>query len=487
MLATMSRVYRLTHRQSGGSEPWLKGKTGSERFTTSPVISVDAKEYIEPTKGEPRQSVRLVYVRSPTGTVNQDLMIKLEAGLKHHNFSLVGKFQELDGKHVFDGSLEIETGKATLLLAVIGVGHTKKVAVTLQKYADRKLGTHMVCLTEVSIANRIDEATRHGGVAHIPATIRAKINHKLGKQTFARAELQDLLRGRSIMVAAAHIAHLGEKEKYYPSIASVVGSHNDSSLQFSGSVRLQRTTKALNDATPQQDIRQYSANKIEHLESMMQGLFEQWKKVNEGKLPTELIFFRDGIDFDDIAIQAELEELQSAYALVSPAQKRPSLNITYIVVNKNTRLQYKYSNTPAAGKTTPVSDYFAEGDNIGKFRYYVIRDDAGRTNLPTLTRCLNESSPLTSQYEQTAKALPLLYASKLSKRVHSYFRYHPKAVTEIEPVKRKVGDVRRRIKAEDEAVVKVNELLKLENKSKESNESNMGPWKASLDGTMFYL
>ncbi|KAJ4371040.1 hypothetical protein N0V86_008735 [Didymella sp. IMI 355093] len=83
--------------------------------------------------------------------------------------------------------------------------------------------------------------------------------------------------------------------------------------------------------------------------------------------------------------------------------------------------------------------------------------------------------------------LPLLYASKQGKRVHSYFRYHPKAVTTIEPVKRKVGDVRRRIEAEDEAVIKVNELLKLEDKSKKKNESNMGPWKASLDGTMFYL
>jgi hypothetical protein len=216
----------------------------------------------------------------------------------------------------------------------------------------------------------------------------------------------------------------------------------------------------------------------------MQGLFEGWKRANKGKLPTELIFFRDSIDFEDVIIQTELQEIQSAYSHVTAPAKRSEIYVTYIVVNKNQKLQYKSSNTPAAGKTTPVSDYFAEDDNIGKYRYYVIRNDAGRTDLPTLTRCLNESSQLTSQYEQTAKALPLLYASKLSERVHSYFRYDPKAVTEIEPVKRKSGEITRRTEAEDAAVAKVNTLL---TSNAERGLSAMGPWKASLDGTMFYL
>jgi hypothetical protein len=200
-------------------------------------MSNDAKPLVEPSQNESAQSVGLVYVCDAAGTVNQDLVNKLKAGLEYHEFSLAGDVQKLNGSEVLDNSLKIKASDASLLLAVIGKGHNNEVAAKLQHYADCQLSMHMVILKEGNIAGRFAEATRHGGAARIPATVRAKINCKLGKQTFAHAELQKLLRGGNVMVAAAHITHLVEKKKYFPSITSVVASQNDSALQNNESTR----------------------------------------------------------------------------------------------------------------------------------------------------------------------------------------------------------------------------------------------------------
>ena len=124
--------------------------------------------------------------------------------------------------------------------------------------------------------------------------------------------------------------------------------------------------------------------------------------------------FRDSIDFDDLIVDEERASVKRVtnefFARKYHNQNNIDVKLTYIVVKKNTKLEYVPVDKPDRTHAQPLDDYLAEGDNIGKYRYYIMTDEAhrGSNRLANLTSCLNESSQLTPQYEQTAKAFPLL-------------------------------------------------------------------------------
>lgn len=246
----------------------------------------------------------------------------------------------------------------------------------------------------------------------------------------------------------------------------------------------------MNINTPGVDLRQYTETRIDGLKATMEAFFRSWKsKSKTGILPSRVVFFRDSIDFEDKNIEDECRDIETAYMKVSGAIYSPEL--TYIVVNKNNKLRYETTSSEVTEQMTPVEDYLTDSEYGSKYCYYALRKDKSQMkplDLPKLTRYLNESSQLTANNEPTAIALPLIFASKLSELVHDYFRFHENVKTKtdpvfkIDPVKRQEGYVSRHIKAEGKAVDKVNALLAVD-----EDQSSMGPWKKSLDGTMFYL
>jgi hypothetical protein len=76
-------------------------------------------------------------------------------------------------------------------------------------------------------------------------------------------------------------------------------------------------------------------------------------------------------------------------------------------------------------------------------------------------------------------------ASKLSDRMHSYFRFSDLGLKSIKPVKRKDvngTDLVRRLEEENISVQKVQDFLKVS-----KQDARNVPWSAKLDRTMFYL
>jgi hypothetical protein len=97
------------------------------------------------------------------------------------------------------------------------------------------------------------------------------------------------------------------------------------------------------------------------------------------------------------------------------------------------------------------------------------------TNTYTQTINLNRSSQLSSQTDQVAKALPLIWASKLSARVHDYYN------------DRLVDDA-----TKPKTLTKGSHYDKQTNRLNFVKETVLGkgganPWNKGLDDKMFYL
>ncbi|KAJ4361411.1 hypothetical protein N0V95_001924 [Ascochyta clinopodiicola] len=463
-------------------KPWLD-LDPQPIFTWNSSTKPDTKSNSSSkNRNQNNNSIGVVHV--PCGGTDDtvlDLIEELKKGLAHYDYNILEDHLSFKDDKVFTGSAVVRNPKAQLLLAVIddrqiSRDETRKTIARLHRHADLVVGVCMACVTMTSMQDLV--INRSDKNMYLPASIRAKINFVLGGQNFQHPQLHELLADRGIMIAAAHISHPGDKAGYSPSITTLVASTDDTALQFTGTVRVQRTSLKTKRKTKL---------KIEDLDSMLRDVINRWK----GTVPSELIFFRDSIDFDDLVVNDECALIKRTANDIMrdryPFQKDMDLKLTYVVVNKNTTLQYIPTDRPDAAHAQPIDDYLAEGDNIGKYRYYIMKDDMHRKpdTLAKLTGHLNESSQLTAQYEQTAKTLPLLWASKLADHMHSYFR-SSMTLPPVVPVRRSHrdggDDLTRRVEAETDAVQAVKAHLGLL-----EGTSRAVPWKPELDGTMFYL
>lgn len=93
---------------------------------------------------------------------------------------------------------------------------------------------------------------------------------------------------------------------------------------------------------------------------------------------------------------------------------------------------------------------------------------------------LNESSQLFSQQDRTAKALPLVWASKLAARVHDYY---------YDTFKLEAGDLSRNFKVEDDhnVVAAGAKMSVLKTLGLNDGPSVGNPWHQDLNNKMFYL
>ncbi|KAF9694065.1 hypothetical protein EKO04_007911 [Ascochyta lentis] len=480
--ALLSGVRRIALDDGTTKKPWLD-LDSQPTFTGTSLTNADTKSD-SPSKNKNNNSSSIGVLHIPCAhrdTKALDLIVELKKGLASYDYMVLEDKLSFKDDKILTGSSVMTSSKVQLLLAVIddrkrSNEETRKIVGRLRRYTDLVLGVRMVCMTMTSMedlfTNRCDKNT------YLPASIRAKINFVLGGQNFQHPQLHELLAGSGIMIMGAHISHPGNSAEYSPSVTAVVASTDDTALQYTGTARVQETSLKTKRKTN---------SKIEDLESMLRDVINKWK----GSVPSELIFFRDSVDFDDLVVNNECalikrtanDILRDRY----PFQKDMDLKLTYIVVNKNTALHYIPTDQPDANYAQPLDDYLAEGDNIGKYRYYIMKDDMHRhpDSLAKLAGCLNESSQLTAQYEQTAKALPLLWASKLADRMHSYFRSSmtlPPVVAVRRSHREGGEDLARRVKTETDAVQAVKAHLGLS-----SGTTRTVPWKPELDGTMFYL
>lgn len=478
----MERTARMLFDACGTNaeqKKWLSVSDSGEFTSTPDLMHCVRRVAVEAEKDRVPDNVGIVHISQ---TQNHVRLQMLEGILGRH-YSAVER-KQLDSATFISNSSMIAIEGAKLLLVIID--ETEKVAgktkARLHRTAERTLGVPLICMT----LERLEEKLS-GTICPDDITLNdlhAKIDFMLGHTKIDRPELRGVLEGGNYMIIGAHVAHTNNDKVHSPSISALVASKNASCLQYSGSVRVQRETST-DGGTPKLDI--------DHLQNMMVELFKQWK--NQEAPPSQLLFFRDRISFDDALSRAEFRQIQRAYTAAFP-HVQTELEIAYIVVNKNTALTYEPAQWPDDTKVTPKGDFLATGDDIAKYRYYIVGTNMKntekladivsslQTNAPAVTNntqtgALNASSQLNPN-NRTSKALPLMYADKLARRVHDYFR-HEVPFPKAQPGIANDPDARAaRAAQEQDAVQQIQRFLGM-------TDERQRPWASELDGSMFFL
>ncbi|KAK3058482.1 hypothetical protein LTR09_000046 [Extremus antarcticus] len=199
----------------------------------------------------------------------------------------------------FQGIQDGMVGNDPLVMVVLArkdqdtYAHVKRVA-------DLRMGAKTVCITHdhlmtvnpqlySNVAMKIN--LRQGGVNHVPGT-----------NAFVPLRVSGANSPANTIVVGADVTHPGNGSfTATPSIAAVVGSVDDDFVVFPGSVRLQQSKK----------------EDIVELAVMVKERLVAWAKLHGDQLPTNVLFYRDGVSESqyDILRRRELPQVQVAMNL----------------------------------------------------------------------------------------------------------------------------------------------------------------------------
>ncbi|THD24360.1 Eukaryotic translation initiation factor 2c [Fasciola hepatica] len=158
-----------------------------------------------------------------------------------------------------------------------------------------------------------------------------KINGKLGGINW---QIQDLMRNDElIMVFGADVTHPAPTQTQHvrQSIAAILGSITPDLMRYAVVVRQQATTERESKTT--REI-------IDAMESVVTELLTAFGRNNNDRLPTRLIFYRDGVSegqFENVLV----EELASIQKACSNLRSGYEPAITYIVVQKRHHVRFQ--------------------------------------------------------------------------------------------------------------------------------------------------
>nr|OQO32263.1 hypothetical protein B0A51_00511 [Rachicladosporium sp. CCFEE 5018] len=207
----------------------------------------------------------------------------------------------------------------------------------IKRISDLKVGRHVVCAAGDKLHNFNE--TRRSNLGHL-ANIGLKFNLKGQDNNHCVHDnnLVTILANRdapaSTIVLGADVTHpTASATAACPSIAAVVGSVDDYLVRYPGSMRLQRSRQEI----------------ISNLAEMVTERLIDWAQNHQQRLPTSILFYRDGVSESqyDTVREQEIPQIQTAYdaahaylstLLAVPPAKLP-FKLTFVVVGKrhNTR------------------------------------------------------------------------------------------------------------------------------------------------------
>ncbi|KAF1966235.1 Piwi-domain-containing protein [Bimuria novae-zelandiae CBS 107.79] len=224
--------------------------------------------------------------------------------------------------------------KADIVLFIIP-SFDKEIYRTYKNLADCVYGLRSICLTMKS--GNLTSADR---MTKYMTNVAMKVNSKLGGTSNWNKGVENL--GKDTMVLGADVVHPGANAfEGCPSIASIVGSVDDSATKYLGSMRLQSKPKTDREI-------------IDHVKEMVLDRLADWNaersnpaKTNKSAIhvPRNIIYFRDGVSEGQYSkvLEQEVEQITAAWRLYKKnnAPKHgvaigvpPTVKITAIVVGK---------------------------------------------------------------------------------------------------------------------------------------------------------
>ncbi|EME81336.1 uncharacterized protein MYCFIDRAFT_15182, partial [Pseudocercospora fijiensis CIRAD86] len=262
-----------------------------------------------------------------------------------------------------------------------------------------------------------------------------KLNVRLGHSNHLVKGLTGQLpngQSESVMTLGADVVHPGGRSHTgTPSIAAVVASFDSDMITYRGSARYQPGREEI--------ILGMKDMALEHIEA--------YKGKNSGKLPTNILYYRDGVDEGKFRrlIDEEMEDIRRAWndASKNTDQANSEVKITMVVVTKrhNTRI-YPMEKTPKihngncmpgtivdSGITMPYHfDFYLLSQNsiqgTGRPAHYIVlRNEMGFS----AEQIHNFTNMLCYTYARSTTAVsyapPAYYADHLCERVKQYLRH----------------------------------------------------------------
>jgi eukaryotic translation initiation factor 2C len=377
------------------------------------------------------------------------------------------------------------------------------------------LGHHTIC----AIENKIKDGKPNeiGGFCwqHF-SNMALKVNLKLGGDNhwLNDDDLNEVLVGElrnNTMILGSDVTHPGHGAKIgYPSIACVVGTVDAKFMSYRGSMRLQ--------AGGQEQIDE--AN----LCSMIMERLETWKSNNNERLPTTILFYRDGVSESQFAAVEKLEIPQIKEAYKKAGGKPDQLRVCFLVVSKRHHTRFYAADKEASYKskgkingnvkagllvddivTAPkptkffLQSHCAIKGTARSAHYYVLRNDTNisEANLKQLTMmlCYTFGRSTTG----VSYATPAYVADRLCDRGRSYIRlwaeneyakpvFTYKKYYGADGTERKATD--KEILDEKNAMVKkfLHSPVWGDNYEDDPNmPQRLNPWHPNLDDGMFWM
>ncbi|KAI4917316.1 hypothetical protein J4E90_003823 [Alternaria incomplexa] len=331
--------------------------------------------------------------------------------------------------------------------------------------ADREFGLHAVCITEPKVFADAAKVEQYLGNVMMKVNLKCEgINHSAG-DSVAHFEQSLQHRLKDTMLLGADVTHPSLVSiDGCPSIAALVGSVDDFGGKFLGSMRLQNP-----DRTDREIIQEVESMTVERLRAYYDYPIKPKNAPTPKprlKLPTRMIYYRDGVSEGQFGkvVEQEVRAIKSAFERVKKEKKwKGDLKLTSIVVTKrhHTRF-YPTKEEDKEGKggnckpgtvidTSVTSPYFKEfflqshsglQGTTKPAHYFVVQDDADWdvAELATFTHQLSYTYVRASC--GVSYAPPAYYADRLCERGRIYLRSFLNGDTDVaEELKKKKTDL----------------------------------------------
>ncbi|CAG8498958.1 572_t:CDS:10 [Ambispora gerdemannii] len=303
------------------------------------------------------------------------------------------------------------------LIVMIMPKRTSQLYGEIKKVSDIELGVPSQCI----IADRLNKPRNFSTWTNISM----KINSKLGgcNLYLPKSSLPNSIESKPTMIMGADLSHpsFGSNK---PSIAAVTASMGYSYTKYYGRV---------SQNTPRDE-------KIDNLTEMTTSLLEAFKNQNQGHLPHQIIYYRDGVSEGQFRaiLHHEITHMRKAFGQLYPTGKSPKL--TFIIAQKRHRTRFMPENKKYGDKAgNPVAGTVVDREITHKCEFdFYLQSHSGLqgTTRPVHYFVLHDENKFTADdvqtmtyffsylYQKCTSSIsivpPLAYADLLANRTRLY-------------------------------------------------------------------